>query len=166
MIRVHRAHGIDGANRGVDSGNGTTSEVRTMAIGIETPHQEEPTMTGRTNTLHAPPRAGHREAVRMHVMVYTHYGSPDVLQFTEVEKPTPKDHEVLIKVHASSANAADVHYLRGAPLVFRLQCGLLKPTNTLLGADVAGQIEAGQSLVRGSGCRRGGGSHRPAGSAR
>src|SRR5918998_3563045 len=85
----------------------------------------------------------------MKAVVYTHYGSPDVLQVTEVEKPTPKDHEVLIKVHASSANAADVHYLRGAPLVFRLQIGLLKPKNTLLGADVAGRIEAvGSNVTR------------------
>ena len=104
-------------------------------------------MTGMPNTLHAPARAGHRDAVRMKAIVYTHYGSPDVLQFTEVEKPTPKDHEVLINVHASSANAADVHYLRGAPLVFRLQCGLLTPKNTLLGADVAGRIEAVGSNV-------------------
>ena len=118
-----------------------------MAIGIDTPHQEKPTMTDMPNTLHAPARAGHREAVRMQAMVYTHYGSPDVLQFADVEKPTPKDHEVLIKVHASSANAADVHYLRGTPLVFRLACGLLKPKNTLLGADVAGRIEAVGSNV-------------------
>src|SRR5918998_5113791 len=78
----------------------------------------------------------------MKAVVYMTYGSPDVLQLKEVAKPTPKDYEVLIKVHASSANAADVHYLRGTPLVFRLQCGLLKPKNTLLGADVAGRIEA------------------------
>lgn len=83
----------------------------------------------------------------MKAMVYTTYGSPDMLQLTEVAKPTPKDYEVLIKVHASSANAADVHYLRGTPLVFRLQCGLLKPKNTLLGADVAGRIEAVGSNV-------------------
>jgi NADPH:quinone reductase-like Zn-dependent oxidoreductase len=138
---------IDGATRGVASGNGNPSEGRTMAIGIDTPHQEEPTMTDMPNTLHAPARAGHREAVRMQAIVYTHYGSPDVLQFTDVEKPTPKDHEVLIKVHASSANAGDVHYLRGTPLVFRLACGLLKPKNTLLGADVAGRIEAVGSSV-------------------
>ncbi len=69
----------------------------------------------------------------MKAIVYTQYGAPDVLQLKEIEKPTPKDYEVLIKVHASSANAADAHYLRGTPLVFRLQCGLLKPKNTLLG---------------------------------
>jgi NADPH:quinone reductase-like Zn-dependent oxidoreductase len=78
----------------------------------------------------------------MKAMVYTQYGSPDVLQFKEVEKPTPSDNEVLIKVHAASVNAADWHYLRGAPFLFRLDCGLLKPKNTFLGADVAGRIEA------------------------
>jgi NADPH:quinone reductase-like Zn-dependent oxidoreductase len=78
----------------------------------------------------------------MKAIVYTQYGSPDVLQLKTVEKPTPKDNEVLIKVHAASVNAADLHYLRGAPYVFRFACGLLKPKNPLLGADVAGRIEA------------------------
>ena len=70
----------------------------------------------------------------MKAIIYTQYGSPDVLQFKEVEKPTPKDNEVLIKVHAASLNAADWHYLRGAPMVFRLACGLLKPKNIFFGA--------------------------------
>lgn len=51
----------------------------------------------------------------MKAMIYTQYGSPDVIQFKEVEKPTPKDNEVLIKVHAASVNAGDLHYLRGTP---------------------------------------------------
>ena len=78
----------------------------------------------------------------MKAIVYTEYGSPDVLQLQEVAKPTPKDDEVLIKVHAASINAGDLHYLRGTPWLFRLSCGLQKPKNTLLGADVAGRIEA------------------------
>ena len=49
----------------------------------------------------------------MKAIVYTQYGSPDVLQFKEVEKPLPKDHQVLIKVHAASVNALDWHVLRG-----------------------------------------------------
>jgi len=79
----------------------------------------------------------------MKAMVYTKYGSPDVLQLKEVEKPTPKDDEVLIKVHAASANAYDWHLLRADPFLVRLRGGwLLKPKNTILGADIAGRVEA------------------------
>jgi NADPH:quinone reductase-like Zn-dependent oxidoreductase len=78
----------------------------------------------------------------MKAIIYTEYGSPDVLQFKDVEKPTPKEDEVLIKVHAASLNAADLHYLRADPFLIRPTSGLLKPKNTFLGADVAGRIEA------------------------
>ncbi len=85
----------------------------------------------------------------MKAIIYTQYGSPDVIQFKEVEKPTPKDDEVLIKVHAASVNAADWHYLRGTPWLFRLACGLLKPKNIFLGADVAGRVGAvGKSVTQ------------------
>jgi NADPH:quinone reductase-like Zn-dependent oxidoreductase len=76
----------------------------------------------------------------MKAVVYTKYGSPDVLQLNEVEKPTPKDNEVLVKVHAASANAADLDLLRGTFMV-RLG-GLLKPQYKILGSDIAGRIEA------------------------
>jgi NADPH:quinone reductase-like Zn-dependent oxidoreductase len=62
----------------------------------------------------------------MKVIVYTEYGPPDVLQLKEVEKPTPKDDEALIKIHAASANAADWHILRADPFLMRLFFGLLK----------------------------------------
>jgi len=78
----------------------------------------------------------------MKAIVCTKYGSPDVLQLKEVEKPSPKDDEVLIKVHAASANAADWHLLRGDPFLVRLDSGLLKPKNKILGADIAGRVEA------------------------
>lgn len=72
----------------------------------------------------------------MKAIIYTKYGSPDVIQFKEVEKPTPRDDEVLIKVHAASVNAGDWHYLRGTPWLFRLAAGLLKPKNIFQGKVV------------------------------
>src|SRR5437764_4051037 len=79
----------------------------------------------------------------MKAIVNTHYGSPDVLQLKEVAKPTPKDDEVLVKVHAASVNAADWHLLRGKPFLMRLMgFGLLKPKHTILGTAMAGRVEA------------------------
>jgi len=79
----------------------------------------------------------------MKAIVYQKYGSPDVLKLEEVEKPTPKDDEVLIKVHAASANAGDWHLLRGKPFLIRLMgYGLLKPKYKILGSDIAGRVEA------------------------
>jgi 2-desacetyl-2-hydroxyethyl bacteriochlorophyllide A dehydrogenase len=77
----------------------------------------------------------------MKAIVYTRYGSPDVLQLKDVEKPIPKDNKVLIKVHAASVNPQDWHLLRGTPFLGRLGWGLLKPKNTILGADIAGRVE-------------------------
>ena len=85
----------------------------------------------------------------MKAIVYTTYGSPDVLQLKDVEKPTPKDDQVLVKVHAASANPADWHLMRAEPFLARLANGLLKPKNTRLGADVAGRVEAvGRNVTR------------------
>ena len=78
----------------------------------------------------------------MKAIVYTEYGSPDVLQLKEIEKPTPKDDEVLIKVYAVSINDWDWGLLQGIPFTNRLLFGLLKPKNQILGSDIAGRIEA------------------------
>jgi NADPH:quinone reductase-like Zn-dependent oxidoreductase len=79
----------------------------------------------------------------MKAIVGTQYGSPDVLHVQEVAKPTPQGHEVLVKVHAVSVNAADLHALSGKPFLMRLMgYGLLKPKHTILGAAIAGRIEA------------------------
>ena len=78
----------------------------------------------------------------MKAIVYEKYGSPDVIQFKEIEKPTPKDDEVLIKIHAASVNAYDWHFLTADIFLIRFMGGgLLKPKNTRLGADMAGRIE-------------------------
>ena len=79
---------------------------------------------------------------RMKAIVNTQYGSPDVLQLKVIERPTPRDNEVLIKIHAVAVNAADWHVLRADPFLVRLQSGLFKPKHTILGADIAGRIEA------------------------
>jgi NADPH:quinone reductase-like Zn-dependent oxidoreductase len=85
----------------------------------------------------------------MKAIVYTQYGSPEVLQLKEIEKPTPKDDEILIKVRAASVNPLDVYSTRGLPYVVRTQTGLRRPAYTGLGADVAGQVEAvGRSVTR------------------
>ena len=85
----------------------------------------------------------------MKAIVYTKYGSPDVLQLKEVEKPAPEDNEVLVKVHAASVNAYDWHFLTADIFLVRLMGGgLLKPKNTRLGADIAGRVEAVGRNVR------------------
>jgi len=78
----------------------------------------------------------------MKAIVYTKYGSPDVLQLTEVEKPAPKDTEVLIKIYAATVNRTDCGFLRAAPFIIRFFSGLMKPKNAILGNEFAGQIEA------------------------
>ena len=83
----------------------------------------------------------------MKAIVYTEYGSPDMLQLKDVEKPVPADDEVLVKVHAVSVNAADLHLLRADPFLIRLSSGFLKPKHTILGSDIAGRVEAVGSNV-------------------
>jgi 2-desacetyl-2-hydroxyethyl bacteriochlorophyllide A dehydrogenase len=84
----------------------------------------------------------------MKAVVYTKYGSPDVLEYKEVEKPSPKDDEVLVKIQAASLNAADWHLLRADPFLARLFSGLLKPKFNILGADIAGVVEATGTNVK------------------
>jgi NADPH:quinone reductase-like Zn-dependent oxidoreductase len=75
----------------------------------------------------------------MKAVVYTAYGSPDVLQLKEVERPVPRDDELLIKVHAVSVNRSDWEGLTGRPLYARL-AGLRKPGRPILGSDIAGRV--------------------------
>jgi NADPH:quinone reductase-like Zn-dependent oxidoreductase len=85
----------------------------------------------------------------MKALVCTKYGSPDVLQLQEVEKPTPKDDEVLIKIHASSINSRDWRMMRANPFFIRfVPGGFLQPKNKILGADVAGRVETTGNNVK------------------
>ena len=77
----------------------------------------------------------------MKAIVYTQYGSPDVLQFKDVETPTPADDEVLMKVCAASVNPLDRYFMRGAPLIRSIP-GLRTPKHKVLGCDIAGRVEA------------------------
>ena len=84
----------------------------------------------------------------MKAIICTKYGSPDVLQLQEVEKPAPQDDEVLIRIYAASVNARDWRFMRAKPFFIRLMPGgFLRPKNKILGADVAGRVEAVGSNV-------------------
>ena len=84
----------------------------------------------------------------MKAIVCPEYGSPDVLRFEDVETPTPNDDQVLVNIHASSVNAGDWHILRADPALVRLMFGLRKPNISILGADIAGRVEAVGTNVR------------------
>jgi NADPH:quinone reductase-like Zn-dependent oxidoreductase len=104
----------------------------------------------------------------MKAIVCTKYGPPDVLEFKEVQKPTPGDDEVLVEVHAASVTYSNLMLVRGEPFVGRLMgMGLLKPKHEIPGSDIAGRVEAvGRNVKRFrpgdevygdlSGCGRGG----------
>jgi len=78
----------------------------------------------------------------MKAVVYSCYGSPDVLELADVAKPTPADDEVLVRIQAAAVNPLDWHYMRGSPYFMRLMSGLGAPTETRLGVDFAGTVEA------------------------
>ena len=79
--------------------------------------------------------------IRMKAIISHEYGSPDVLELQDIEKPTPKDNEVLIRLHATSVNSSDWEFLTGEPLYIRMW-GLRKPKYQILGSDIAGRVEA------------------------
>ena len=78
----------------------------------------------------------------MKAIVCHRYGSPDVLELEEIDRPIPGDDQVLVRVQAASVNPVDWHRMRGLPNFMRAGEGLAKPKNPGLGADVAGRVEA------------------------
>src|SRR2546428_3482370 len=79
----------------------------------------------------------------MQAIVQTGYGSLDVFQLREIQKPVIDDDGVLVRVHAASVNALDWHLMRGIPSIIRLTTGLRRPKSPVPGVDVAGTVESG-----------------------
>src|SRR5215216_892236 len=84
----------------------------------------------------------------MKAAVRSKYGLPGDLCIKELDVPTPKEDEVLIRVHATTVNRSDCHVLSGRPLAMRLFTGLFKPRSSIIGSDFAGEIEAVGSAVQ------------------
>ena len=101
------------------------------------------------NSACEPAPAVSDDAPLMKAITYRCYGSTDVLEFADVEKPRPTDNEVLVKVHAASVNPLDWHFMRGTPYFMRLMSGLGSPNEAGVGVDFAGTVEAvGSDVTR------------------
>jgi NADPH:quinone reductase-like Zn-dependent oxidoreductase len=84
----------------------------------------------------------------MRAIVQERYGSPDVLELKDIDKPVVGDDEVLVRVHAAAVNIGDWHLLTGTPYAVRMVAGLFKPRQPVPGLDLAGQVEAVGSKVK------------------
>ena len=85
----------------------------------------------------------------MKAIVLNRYGSPDVLELKEVDKPIPKENEILVHATAVALNVGDIFSMRGSPWIVRFSVGFPKPKNYILGWDIAGRVEAiGKSVTR------------------
>lgn len=95
-----------------------------------------------------PPVAPPAGAPVMQAIRYDCYGAPDVLRLERVEKPVPRDHELLVRVHAAAVNPLDAHYMRGSPYIMRLSSGVGRPGDRRVGVDFAGTVEAVGAAVQ------------------
>ena len=82
------------------------------------------------------------KADNIKAVIHSKYGPPEYLVIKEIEKPVPKDNEILVKVHAATVNRTDCAMLRAKPFIMRFFTGLTRPKNLILGTDFAGEIEA------------------------
>jgi NADPH:quinone reductase-like Zn-dependent oxidoreductase len=87
--------------------------------------------------------------IKMKAIVHNRYGSPDVLEYKEIDPPVLRDDDVLLRVHATSVNAGDLFTMRGSPWLVRLTTGFPRPKDHVLGWDAAGVVEAiGKNVTR------------------
>ena len=84
----------------------------------------------------------------MKAIVFTKYGTPDVLELREVEKPTPKDNEVRIRIYAATVTPSDCAFRKADPVVIRFMYGFLRPRHSILGVELSGVIDAVGKDVR------------------
>ena len=87
------------------------------------------------------------QAITMKAIVRERYGSPDVLELKDVDRPVVDDDSVLVRVRAASINAYDWHMMRGLPFLVRMSEGLRKPKSSAMGVDVSGEVEAVGKIV-------------------
>jgi NADPH:quinone reductase-like Zn-dependent oxidoreductase len=82
-------------------------------------------------------------------VVYDRYGPPEVLHVEEVDRPTPADDELLVRIHATTVTRTDIHMRTARPFIWRFMLGLLRPKNRILGSEFAGEVEAvGTNVTR------------------
>lgn len=83
----------------------------------------------------------HPQGDTMKAIVYSDYGTAEVLKLADIAKPVPKDNQLLVRVRAASINPYDWHFMRGTPYLMRIGNGLRKPASIRVGVDYAGTVE-------------------------
>jgi NADPH:quinone reductase-like Zn-dependent oxidoreductase len=152
-VQVGDAAGLETLRGVIEAGNLKTGFDRRFPL-VQTVAAQRCGETGRkrgnvvVNVINPGPEEDLTGAA-MKAIVYHQYGSPDVLKVVEVEKPTPGEREVLVRIHASSINSRDWRLMRANPFFVRfMQGGVLRPARQNLGADLAGRVEAVGTHVR------------------
>ncbi len=101
------------------------------------------------NSPCAPPPSLAAGATPMNAILYRCYGSPEVLKLEQAAKPVPADDQLLVRVHASSVNPFDWHYMRGEPYIMRMQVGFGAPKDARMGVDFSGTVDqVGKGVTR------------------
>lgn len=125
---------------------GLLRKIRDLGLPLQSIARIAPLQMG----AHAPNQEERLKPMKMKAMTIRRYGSPDVLNYEEIDIPTPSDDQVLVKIHAASVNAADWHLMRADPPLVRLMGGgFFKPNDPVPGLDAAGVVESvGKNITR------------------